>query len=109
MIENPKQWYLECLDYAIENKNSMDFGLFFLIDDDAPEKIKNSYKKYLDLCIKPFISMGFHLIKDNHISGFIETDNPTAQEQIELFKQLISKGYIDNTVFLPKIIGLNRP
>ena len=109
MIENPYNWYLECINYAIKNKYSMDYGLFFIIDEKAPESIKQDYKKYLDLCINPFISMGLHLIEHNHIVGFLETDNPVEKEQIDIFNQLVKRGYIDNTVFSPKVIGLNRP
>jgi len=109
MIENPYNWYLESSKYAIENKYSMDYGLFFLIDEKAPENVQKSYRKYLDLCINPFISMGLHLIEKDHIVGFIETDNPIEKEQIDVFSQLVKNGYIDNSVFSPKVIGLNRP
>lgn len=109
MIENPYNWYLECVDYAITNKTSMDYGLLFLIDESAPENVKTSYLKYLDICINPFISRGLHFVKDNHIAGFLETNNPIEQEQIRLFKYLVHQGIIDNSVFSPKIIGLNRP
>ena len=108
MIENPIDWYLECGKYAIDNRYSNQFGLFFLIRDNAPDTIKNIYRKYLDLCIKPFLSLGLFRIKNNNIVDFEETKNPVELEQIELFKQLIKKGYIDNTVFPPRIIGLNN-
>ncbi|MCQ2173319.1 MAG: hypothetical protein MJZ17_11335 [Bacteroidales bacterium] len=109
MIENPYNWYLECGKYAIENKHSMDYGLFFRIEENAPENVKKSYRKYLDICIKPFISMGLHMIEDNHIVDFVRTDNPIEQEQIELFQYLVDIGYIDNSVFLPKVITGDKP
>lgn len=103
MIDNPYNWYLECGEYAIENKNSMDYGFLFLIDNNAPDSVKKSYRKYLDLCIKPFLSMNLHIIKNNHIVGFSDTDNSTELEQIKLFNKLVEKGFINNDVYPPTI------
>ena len=104
MIENPYNWYTECIEYAVKNKRSMQYGMFVLLKDNVPENIRNSYKKYLDLCIKPFLSNELHILENNKIIGFLETDNPIELEQIELFKQLVEKGYINNDIFPPKII-----
>ena len=55
------------------------------------------------------MSNEIHILENGHITSFEHTDNPALQEQIELFKLLVKKGYIDNNVFPPKVIGLNRP
>lgn len=104
MIDNPQEWYYECGDYAIDNKYNNEYGFLFLIDNDAPEAVKKTYKKYLELCIKPFLSNGIHIVKNGHIDGFEKTDSPALLEQIELFYQLVQMGYINNDVFPPKVI-----
>ena len=104
MIENPYNWYTECIEYAKENKHAMEYGLFFLIDENAPENAKKCYRKYLDLCIKPFLSNELHILENTRMVGFHETDNSIELEQIELFKKLVQKGYINNDVYPPKII-----
>lgn len=109
MIENPLDWYNECGKYAIDNQYYSRYGVFFLIKEETPAIVKEKYRKYLDLCIKPFLSNEVHIFKDGHIVGFEPTDNPALQEQIDIFKQLVQKGYINNDVYPPKVIGLNRP
>lgn len=105
MVENPYNWYTECTTYAVGNKYSLQYGMFFLIKDNAPENIDSVYRKYLDLCIKPFLSNELHILENNRIVGFLKTDNPIELEQIEIFKQLVEKGYINNDIFPPKIIS----
>lgn len=106
MIENPYNWYSECAKYAIKNKFHVEYGFLFLIDDKAPQSVKASYMKYIELCIGPFLSNEVHIFKDGHIVGFEPTDNPALQEQIDIYKQLVQKGYINNDVYPPKVIGL---
>lgn len=96
MIENPYNWYLECGKYAKPNKYTMEYGALFLIDDNAPDAVKNIYQKYINLCLKPFISLGLCKFENNRLIGFFEADNPTEQEQVNIIKELIRTGYLDN-------------
>lgn len=96
MLENPNDWYFECGKYAKQNKYTMEYGALFLIDDNAPDTVKNVYRKYINLCLKPFKSLGLCKFENNRLVGFFETDNPTEQEQIDIIKELIRKGYLDN-------------
>jgi len=99
MAENPRDWYEQCGKYAVENKYSMDFGVLFLLKPNAPENIKILFRKYIELCKKPFHALGLNVYKDKCIVGFLPTDDLFEQEQIEIAKRLIETGYLNNNPY----------
>lgn len=101
--QEPYKWYLESGKYAIENKYCMEFGALFLLLPEAPPEVIEAYKNYIKLCIKPFMNRNLCLYKNNRIVGFLPTNDPLEHEQIEIFKQLIKDGYINNEPFIMDI------
>ncbi len=96
----PYEWYLESGKYAIKNKHCMDYGALFLLQPEAPPEAIEAYKKYINLCKKPFMNRNLCLYKNNRVVSFLPTNDPLEQEQIEIFKQLIKDGYINNDPFI---------
>lgn len=99
MRENPREWYEQCGKYAVANKYSMDFGVLFVLKPNAPEHIKDVFRKYIELCKKPFHSLGLNVYENNCIVDFLPTENLFEREQIEVAKQLIKTGYLNNDPF----------
>ena len=97
---DPLNWFIKCGKYAIENKYCMEFGAMFRMRSDAPSDVIEAFREYLKLCKKPFLNRGLCLIRNNRVVGFLPTNDPLEQEQIEVFKDLVKEGFIDNDPFL---------
>lgn len=95
MIENPYDWIDDFVEYVIE-PNDPQYGSLVIIADNAPEKAKESFRKYIHLISHAILSWGGFMLRNGVIVEDEETMDEWGKIQFAMFEKLVKQGYIKN-------------